>query len=44
MGHGGFKRSGIGRESGGVDGLLPFLESKAVLPDGPAARYQGTEL
>src|SRR5580693_7128163 len=44
MGHGGFKQSGIGRE-GGVDGLLPFLESKAVLLDGPTARYhQHTEL
>jgi len=42
MGHGGFKQSGIGRE-GGVDGLLPFLESKAVLLDGPTARYQDTE-
>jgi aldehyde dehydrogenase (NAD+) len=39
MGHGGFKQSGIGRE-GGVDGLLPFLESKAVLLDGPTAAYQ----
>jgi aldehyde dehydrogenase (NAD+) len=38
MGHGGFKQSGIGRE-GGVDGLLPFLESKAVLLDGPTAAY-----
>jgi len=44
MGHGGFKQSGIGRE-GGVDGLLPFLESKAVLLDGPTARYhQHTDL
>jgi len=42
MGHGGFKQSGIGRE-GGVEGLLPFLESKAILLDGPTARYQGTE-
>jgi acyl-CoA reductase-like NAD-dependent aldehyde dehydrogenase len=38
MGHGGFKQSGIGRE-GGVEGLLPFLESKAMLLDGPTARY-----
>jgi aldehyde dehydrogenase (NAD+) len=38
MGHGGFKQSGIGRE-GGIDGLLPFLESKAMLLDGPTARY-----
>jgi hypothetical protein len=38
MGHGGFKQSGIGRE-GGVDGLLPFLESKAMLLDGPTSRY-----
>jgi aldehyde dehydrogenase (NAD+) len=38
MGHGGFKQSGIGRE-GGIEGLLPFLESKAILLDGPTARY-----
>jgi aldehyde dehydrogenase (NAD+) len=43
MGHGGFKQSGIGRE-GGIDGLLPFLQSKAILLDGPTARYQGTGL
>jgi len=42
MGHGGFMRSGIGHE-GAVDSLLPFLESDAGLPDGPAARHQGTE-
>jgi acyl-CoA reductase-like NAD-dependent aldehyde dehydrogenase len=41
-GHGGFKQSGIGRE-GGIDGLLPFLEPKAILLDGPTDRYQGTE-
>jgi aldehyde dehydrogenase (NAD+) len=33
IGFGGFKQSGIGRE-GGVNGLLPFLESKTVLLDG----------
>src|SRR5580658_8955551 len=38
MGHGGFKQSGIGRE-GGIDGLLPFVESKAMLLDTPTARY-----
>ena len=38
MGHGGFKQSGIGRE-GGIDGLLPFLESKAMLLDGPTSEY-----
>jgi acyl-CoA reductase-like NAD-dependent aldehyde dehydrogenase len=38
MGHGGFKQSGIGRE-GGIHGLLPFLESKAILLDAPTARY-----
>jgi aldehyde dehydrogenase (NAD+) len=43
MGHGGFKQSGIGRE-GGVDGLLPFLESKAMLLDGPTARYASADL
>jgi acyl-CoA reductase-like NAD-dependent aldehyde dehydrogenase len=31
---GGFKQSGIGRE-GRVDGLLPYLESKLVVLDGP---------
>ena len=43
MGHGGFKQSGIGRE-GGIDGLLPFLESKAMLLDGPTARYTDVQL
>jgi acyl-CoA reductase-like NAD-dependent aldehyde dehydrogenase len=38
IGFGGFKQSGIGRE-GGREGLLPFLESKTVLLDGPPARY-----
>ena len=33
---GGFKQSGIGRE-GGTEGLLPFLETKAVVFDAPAA-------
>jgi len=31
---GGFKQSGIGRE-GGIDGLMPFLESKLVVADQP---------
>ncbi len=43
MGHGGVKQSGIGRE-GGVDGLLPFLESKAMLLDGPTSRYNDVQL
>ena len=30
MSFGGFKQSGIGRE-GGKEGLLPFLETKAVI-------------
>ena len=30
---GGFKQSGIGRE-GGVDGLMPYLESKTIILDG----------
>ena len=30
---GGFKQSGIGRE-GGVEGLLPFLETKTIILDG----------
>ncbi len=42
MGHGGFKQSGIGRE-GGIDGLLPFLESKAILLDGPTASYRDVD-
>ncbi len=42
-GVGGFKQSGIGRE-GGVDGLLPFLESKAMLLDGPTSRYSDVQL
>ena len=37
---GGFKQSGIGRE-GGIDGLLPFLESKAMLLDSPTSGYSG---
>jgi aldehyde dehydrogenase (NAD+) len=36
---GGFKQSGLGRE-GGVEGLLPFLESKTVILDGPPAKYR----
>ncbi|WP_300609636.1 aldehyde dehydrogenase family protein [Trebonia sp.] len=43
MGFGGFKQSGIGRE-GGREGLLPFLESKTVLLDGPTTRYADTQL
>jgi len=43
VGHGGFKQSGIGREAG-VDGLLPFLESKAMLLDGPTSRYRDIQL
>jgi hypothetical protein len=26
---------------GGLQGLLPFLETKTVLLDGPTARYEG---
>jgi aldehyde dehydrogenase (NAD+) len=41
MAFGGFKQSGIGRE-GGKEGLLPFLETKAVIlegtPEGQTAR------
>jgi aldehyde dehydrogenase (NAD+) len=36
---GGFKQSGVGRE-GGREGLLPYLETKTVILDGPTARYQ----
>jgi aldehyde dehydrogenase (NAD+) len=35
---GGFKQSGIGRE-GGIEGLLPFLETKTVILAGRPARY-----
>jgi aldehyde dehydrogenase (NAD+) len=35
---GGFKQSGIGRE-GGVEGLLPFLETKTVILEGRPAAY-----
>jgi aldehyde dehydrogenase (NAD+) len=37
---GGFKQSGIGRE-GGLEGLLPYLESKTVLLDGIPAHLVG---
>jgi aldehyde dehydrogenase (NAD+) len=33
IGFGGFKQSGFGRE-GGVEGLLPYLESKTILLQG----------
>jgi betaine-aldehyde dehydrogenase len=33
MAFGGFKQSGIGRE-GGIEGLLPFLETKSVILNG----------
>jgi aldehyde dehydrogenase (NAD+) len=36
---GGFKQSGIGRE-GGVEGLLPFLESKTVVLEDVPAEYR----
>jgi acyl-CoA reductase-like NAD-dependent aldehyde dehydrogenase len=35
---GGFKQSGIGRE-GGTEGLLPFLETKCIVLDGPPTGY-----
>jgi acyl-CoA reductase-like NAD-dependent aldehyde dehydrogenase len=35
---GGFKQSGIGRE-GGIEGLLPFLETKTVILEGTPKRY-----
>ncbi len=39
---GGFKQSGIGRE-GGIEGLLPYLETKTVLLDGvPSAVANNT--
>jgi aldehyde dehydrogenase (NAD+) len=36
---GGFKQSGIGRE-GGTEGLLPFLETKTVILQGPPVDYR----
>jgi acyl-CoA reductase-like NAD-dependent aldehyde dehydrogenase len=38
MSFGGFKQSGIGRE-GGKEGLLPFLETKAVILEGRPEAY-----
>jgi aldehyde dehydrogenase (NAD+) len=35
---GGFKQSGIGRE-GGIEGLLPFLETKTVILEEPPSGY-----
>ncbi|HVV75401.1 MAG TPA: aldehyde dehydrogenase [Mycobacteriales bacterium] len=35
---GGFKQSGIGRE-GGVEGLMPYLETKTVILDGTPSAY-----
>ncbi len=40
---GGFKQSGIGRE-GGREGLLPFLEVKAVILEGHPEGYEDTAL
>jgi aldehyde dehydrogenase (NAD+) len=37
IGWGGFKQSGIGRE-GSTQGLMPFLESKTIILDGPPSR------
>jgi aldehyde dehydrogenase (NAD+) len=39
MAFGGFKQSGIGRE-GGREGLLPYLETKAVILEGKPANYR----
>jgi aldehyde dehydrogenase (NAD+) len=36
---GGFKQSGIGRE-GGREGLLPFLETKTLILEGPPSTYR----
>ena len=41
MSFGGFKQSGIGRE-GGKEGLLPFLETKAVILEGTPAAVRVT--
>jgi aldehyde dehydrogenase (NAD+) len=39
IGFGGFKQSGIGRE-GGIEGLLPFLETKTVVLREAPAQYR----
>ena len=39
MSFGGFKQSGLGRE-GGKEGLLPFLETKAVILEGTPEAYK----
>jgi hypothetical protein len=39
MAFGGFKQSGIGRE-GGIEGLLGYLETKAVILEGTPSNYQ----
>ena len=36
---GGFKQSGVGRE-GGIEGLLPYLETKTVILEGRPAGYE----
>jgi aldehyde dehydrogenase (NAD+) len=33
---GGFKQSGVGRE-GGIEGVLPYVETKTMLIEKPAA-------
>jgi acyl-CoA reductase-like NAD-dependent aldehyde dehydrogenase len=40
---GGFKQSGIGRE-GGVEGLLPFLETKTVILEGRPRGYDNPDI
>lgn len=40
---GGFKQSGIGRE-GGVEGLLPYLETKTVILEGMPAHLAGKNI
>jgi acyl-CoA reductase-like NAD-dependent aldehyde dehydrogenase len=39
MAFGGFKQSGVGRE-GGIEGLLGYLETKAVILEGTPSNYQ----
>jgi acyl-CoA reductase-like NAD-dependent aldehyde dehydrogenase len=40
IGFGGFKQSGIGRE-GGLEGLMPFLESKTIILDAEPVHLAG---
>jgi aldehyde dehydrogenase (NAD+) len=42
IGFGGFKQSGVGRE-GGTEGLLSYLETKAVILDAEPTAHAGSD-